>query len=96
MKEKYPHFRYYLKGNHPALIVGEKADSYNFRGVMHTAKDGKKNNEIVQPNPNRKDKKPMYISRRIKHDKKVFFAKNKLPWKYPKDNKKRSNTRKSH
>ena len=81
-KNTYPHFRYYKKANHPALIVGEKSvDEYNFRKVMHSEKDGKKRNEKVYPNPNPKDKNPMYIGKRVRHDNKKFFGK-KLPWKY--------------
>ena len=83
-KVTYPHFRYYKKANHPALIVGEKSvDEYNFRKVMHSEKDGKKRNEKVYPNPNPKDKNPMYIGKRIRHDNKKFFGK-KLSWKYKK------------
>ncbi len=84
IKEKYPHFRYYKKANHPALIVGERTvDEYNYRKVMHSEKDGKRRNEKVFPNPNPKDKNPMYIGKRIRHDDKKFFGK-KLPWIYKK------------
>lgn len=95
-KDTYPHFRFYLKGNHPALITSERTEKeYNYRGVMHSEKDGKHRNEKVYPNPDKRDKKPMYISKRVKHDKKVYFSKNKLPWRYPKGNKK-SSTHKSY
>ena len=84
-KNKYPHFRFYKKSNHPALIVGEhQADEYKYRKVMHSEKDGKRINEKVYPNPNPKDKKPMYIGKRIRHDKKDNFSKWKYQWKYPK------------
>ncbi len=84
-KENYPHFRYYKKSKHPALITGERSEEeYNYRKVMHSKKDGKRNNEEVYPNPNPKDKKPMYIGKRVRHDKKSFFEKYILPWKYPK------------
>lgn len=83
--EQYPHFRYYKKSKHPALIVGEKSvNEYNFRKVMHSEKDGNKRNERVYPNPNPKDKNPMYIGTRVRHDKKYNFRKDVLPWKYPK------------
>ena len=45
---------------------------------------GERNNEEVYPNPNPKDKKPMYIGKRVRHDKKSLFEKYVLPWKYPK------------
>ena len=32
----------------------------------------------------KKDKKPMYIGKRIRHDKKKYFEREPLPWKYPK------------
>ncbi len=84
-KEHFPHFRYYLKSGHPALIVGEQpVEEYRFRKVMHSPKDGKRTNEVVFPNPNPKDKKPMYIGKRVRHDKKDNFEKSALPWKYPK------------
>ncbi|MBR1746754.1 MAG: hypothetical protein IJ735_00910 [Clostridia bacterium] len=89
-KEKYPHFRYYKKSGHPALIVGEQPiDEYKYRKVMHSPKDGKRSNEKVYPNPNPKDKNPMYIGKRVKHDKKNAFG-GKLPWIY-----KKSSTHKS-
>ena len=95
-KPTYPHFRYYKKSGHPALIVGEQPiDEYKYRKVMHRAKDGKKTNEKVYPNPNPKDKNPMYIGTRVRHDKKSNFRKDILPWKYPTKNKK-SSTHKSH
>lgn len=84
-KEKFPHFRYYKKSKHPALIVGEQpVDEYKYRKVMHSEKDGKRNNERVYPNPNKKDTNPMYIGKRIRHDKKKNFESKPLPWKYPK------------
>ena len=83
-REEYPHFRRYLKSGHPALITAEHSeDEYKFRKVMHSARDGKRLNEKVVPNPNPKDKNPMYIGKSVKHDKKKYFEKKKLPWKYP-------------
>lgn len=85
VKETYPHFRYYKKSKHPALIVGEQPiDEYRYRKVMHGRKDGKRNNEEISPNPNPKDPKPMQIGRRVRHDKKKYFSSKPLPWKYPK------------
>lgn len=89
-KDTYPHFRYYRKSKHPALIVGEKPiEEYRYRKVMHSEKDGRHLNEKVYPNPNPKDKKPMYIGKRVRHDKKSNFEKNPLPWIYPKKGKKK-------
>ena len=81
----YPHFRYYKKSKHPALIVGEQPiNEYQYRKVMHDEKDGRHLNEIVYPNPNKADKEPMCIAKRIRHDKKTNFNNMPLPWKYPK------------
>lgn len=92
----YPHFRYYKKSKHPALIVGEQkgfkqtpqgakeTDEYKYRKVMHNEKDGNRSNEKVYPNPNPKDSRPMYIGKRIRHDDKDNFEEFPLPWKYPK------------
>lgn len=81
----YPHFRYYKKSKHPALIVGEQpVEEYKYRKVMHSEKDGRHLNEKVYPNPNKKDKKPMYIGKRVRLDKKSNFEDKPLPWKYPK------------
>ena len=81
----YPHFRYYRKSGHPALIVGEQdIDEYKYRKVMHSEKDGKRNNDIIEPNPDINDTQPMYIGRRVRHDKKKNFESKPLPWKYPK------------
>lgn len=86
-KESYPHFRYYKPSRHPALIIGEqksdKNDEYRYRKVMHSEYDGRHLNEKVYPNPNPKDKKPMYIGNRIRHDEKTKFEEKPLPWKYP-------------
>ena len=84
----YPHFRYYKKSKHPALIVGEQpTDEYRYRKVMHGEKDGRHLNEKISPNPNPKDKKPMYITKRVRHDKKQNINETPLPWKYPKKKK---------
>ena len=92
----YPHFRFYRKSNHPALIIGEQkgskqtaqgvkeVDEYKFRKVMHGEKDGRHLNEIIYPNPNPKDNRPMYITKRVRHDDKNNFENSPLPWKYPK------------
>lgn len=55
-----------------------------YRKVMHSPQDGGRNNEIVVPNPNPKDKEPMYIGRRKRVDKMTTFEDLPLPWKYPK------------
>ncbi len=84
VKAPYPHFRYYKKSGHPALIEGEYSeDEYSYRKVMHGERDGKKKNEKVSPNPNRKDPNPMYIGKRKRHDKMASFEDLPLPWKYP-------------
>ena len=92
----YPHFRYYKKSKHPALIVGEQKgskqtaqgikeiDEYKYRKVMHGEKDGRHLNEKVYPNPDPRDPDPMYITRRVRHDDKENFNEYPLPWKYPK------------
>lgn len=82
--EQYPHFRYYMKSKHPALIIGEQPiDEYRFRKVTHSEKEAGFKNEKVYPNPNPQDKKPMYIGKRVRHDKKINFGK-KYPWVYKK------------
>ena len=84
-KETYPHFRRYKKSGHPALIIAEHSEKeYNYRKVMHSERDGRHLNERVFPNPDPRDKKPMYIGKRVRHDEKKHFG-NKLPWKYPKN-----------
>lgn len=83
-KETFPHFRYYKKSGHPALIVGEQsAEEYKYRKVTHSEKEAGRKNEKVYPNPNPKDKNPMYIAKRVRHDKKKLFG-GKLPWTYKK------------
>ena len=90
----YPHFRYYKKSKHPALVVGEQVsdnntEEYRYRKVMHGEKDGKRTNEKVYPNPDPCDPDPMYIGKRIRHDDKENFEPKPLPWKYPKKDKKK-------
>ena len=85
VKESYPHFRKYKPSNHPALITGEYSEEeYRYRKVTHSEKDGRHLNEKVESNPNPKDKKPMYIAKRERHDGKEKFSKWKYPWKYKK------------
>lgn len=85
-KETFPHFRQYKKSNHPALIVGEqstdKKEEWKYRKVSHKDRDGRHLNEKVFPNPNPKDRRPMYIGKRVRHDEKKFFSSWKYPWKY--------------
>ncbi len=88
----YPHFRYYKKSKHPALIVGEqktrqKDEEYKYRKVMHNRKDGDRTNEVIYPNPDPKDPDPMCIGKRVRHDLKENFEPKPLLWKYPKKDK---------
>lgn len=86
----FPHFRKYVKADHPALIVGEtvnenKKEEFLYRKVTHSEKDGRHLNEKIVPNPNKKDPSPMYISKRTRRDEKKFFSKWMIyRWKYPK------------
>lgn len=81
----YPHFRYYKKSKHPALITGEHSnEEYKYRKVMHSEKDGNRTNEKVYPTPDKRDSRPMYIGKRVRHDKKINFEDYPLPWKYKK------------
>ena len=86
-KEQFPHFRRYKKSGHPTLIVGEQKneknkEEWNYRKVTHSYKDGRHLNEKVFPNPNPKDKKPMYIVKRVRHDEKKYFDSKPYNWKY--------------
>lgn len=92
-KEKFPHFRWYRKSKHPALIVGEKTnekkeEEFNFHKVTHRDKEGRHSNVKLEPNPNPKDNKPMYVVKRVRHDKKKYFG-EKLPWEYLKKKRKK-------
>lgn len=82
----YPHFRYYKKSKHPALIVGEQKtgikEEYRYRKVTHSERDGRHLNEKVYPNPNPKDPDPMYIGKRVRHEEKRHFEERPLPWIY--------------
>ena len=93
----YPHFRYYKKSKHPALIVGEQKgkkqdkygkmhdiEEYKYRKVMHDDRDGRHLNETIYPNPEPRDFEPMHIAKRVRHDDKRNFAPKPLSWKYPK------------
>ena len=68
------------------MITAEYSkDEYNFRKVMHNEKDGKRRNEMIFPNPDPLDRQPMYIGKRVRHDKKKYFERQPLSWKYPKN-----------
>lgn len=87
----YPHFRYYKKSKHPALIVGEQkrdeVDEYKYRKVTHSEREGRHINEKIYPNPNPKDNRAMYAVRRVRHDDKNNFNESPLPWRFPKKKK---------
>ena len=92
IKASYPHFRYYKKSKHPALIIGEfvndkSSEEYKYRKVMHGKTEGGRKNEEVYPNPNPKDPKPMQIAKRVRHDEITKFADKPYNWKYCKKNK---------
>ena len=79
---RFPHFRIYMKSGHPALIVGETEKEYLYRKVTSSPKDGRHLNDKIEPNPDKRRKTPMYIARRVRHDKKKYFATSVLPWKW--------------
>lgn len=86
--EEYPHFRKYFKSNHPALILSDQKDDYEFRRVTSSEFSGHHRNEKVEPNPDRTRKTPMYIVKQRQRDKKKRFSSWKYPWKYEPKNKK--------
>ena len=67
------------------MITSEYSnDEYNFRKVTHSEKDGRHLNIKIEPNPNPQDKKAMYVTKRVRHDKKQYFSKWKYSWRKPK------------
>ena len=79
-KETFPHFRYYFKSRHPALILKEEdSEKYRFRRITTSELSGHHKNEKVDPNPDRTRSTPMYIVKAEQTDKKKRFS----PWKYP-------------
>ncbi len=85
----YPHFRYYKKSRHPALIVGEQnteqnEEEYRFKKATHSPTEGRHKNDKIEPNPDPTDNKPMYIVRRERHDLKENFEDKPLSWRPPK------------
>ena len=82
-KETFPHFRYYKKSGHPAMITGEHSEKeYRYRKATHSDREGRHLNEKIVPNPNPKDTKAMYLVKRERHDKKKYFG-ERLPWRNP-------------
>lgn len=84
-----PHFRYYRKSKHPAMIVGEakikkEKDGYLYRKTSHSPGLTKRSHEKVSPNPNPRDPNPMYIEKRKRTDFKHKFGPD-LGWKYKKN-----------
>ena len=70
-----PHFRLYLKSNHPAYIVGEDNLFFYFHRVTSSPKSGHHPNWKIVPNPNPRKKTPMYIVKMEQKDKKARFGK---------------------
>lgn len=84
-KQKYPHFRKYLKSRHPAMIVGEHSDAeWDYKKVMHSDKENGRTNDTIYPNPNPLDPMPMRVDRRLRHDNKKNFSKWRYNWKIKK------------
>lgn len=90
IEAEYPHFRYHLKGEHPALVLDEvlddndsKNDKYLYRTVTHEDRHKRRNNDEVFPNPDPKDPEPMYIMKRKRLDNKTNFELKPLPWIVP-------------
>ena len=84
----FPHFRFYKKSKHPALIedyanIKKHHDGYLYRKTSHSTKMTHKGYEVISPNPNPKDTAPMYVENKKRADYKKNFGKI-LPWKYPK------------
>ncbi len=86
-KPKYPHFRFYKRSKHPALILESKQEDYRFRRVTSSEKSGHHKNEKVEPNPDKRKSTPMYIVKAVQTDKKKFFSDWIYPWKYSKNKK---------
>lgn len=87
----FPHFRMYKKSNHPALILDnakkqKEDDSFLYRKASHSRKVASKGYEKVYPNPNKKDKRAMYIENKKRVDYKNKFGPI-LPWQYLQKNK---------
>lgn len=83
--QQFPHFRRYKKSEHPAMITGEhSSQEWKYRKVMHSKKDGKHLNEEINPNPNPLDIEPMYVAKRVRHDKKSNFSSWRYKWKIKK------------
>ena len=85
---EFPHFRIYKRSKHPALILNHATkdredDSFLYRKTSHSKGLTKGGFTTVSPNPNPKDKNPMYIENKKRVDYKIKFSK-KLPWKFPK------------
>ena len=84
----FPHFRYYKKSKHPALILGETKEDKNrylFRKVSHSSNVARKRGyEVVTPNPDPSDPNPMIIERRKRVDSKDNFERVPKPWVYRK------------
>ena len=84
---KFPHFRRYIRNNHPVLIVSEakiekKNDSFLYRKTSHSQKLTNRSVDKISPNPNPKDDRPMYIEKRKRVDFKRKFGPI-LPWNWP-------------
>lgn len=82
-KLTYPHFRYYIKSGHPAMILNSVDEDYTFRRVTSSEKSGHHKNEKVYPNPDKSRDTPMYIVKAVQRDRKKFFSKWIYSWKYP-------------
>ncbi len=73
------HFRIYLKSGHPAYIVDENGDKYQFHRVTKSPKSGHHLNWKIDPNPDSTKNQPMYIIHNQEEDFKYLFS-GKLPY----------------
>ncbi len=85
---EFPHFRMYRKSKHPAMIVGDATinkdkDGYLYKKTSHSTGLTKRGFDVLSPNPDPKDDRPMFVEKRKRKDYKFKFG-PKLPWRKPK------------
>ena len=61
------------KARHPKLIVDETNDEFGFMGLTESSKRGRHKNIPLSKNPKEGDKRPAFIRKELRYDKKSAF-----------------------
>ena len=82
-------FRKNKRIKHPAYVVDENGNLYQYIGVTHSKMTGSENNIPLLKNPNPDDSRQAYIRPRVEEDDSKNFGRRYSNWKFSKKDKRK-------